>query len=187
MAGGLTEFTNIVPGSAVEGLITGGGGTLINQAINGELDLQQAAINGLLSAGINVVGDYFSDARQTALPQYEGTRLENTSDLGGLVGPGGLFDSIDPVGTGWLNDNILDPILGAAKFVIVDPNGNRYFADNNGVIDFGDGTIINNYVSYSVIRHKFNSPGIHIVTASSTINGKSILQKQKVIVFEDRL
>ena len=140
LTGGLQDWTGIVPGSAVEGLITGGGGTLINQAIDGEIDLKQAAINGLISGGINVVGDYFSDARQSALPQYEGTIYENSSDLAGLVGPGGLFDSVNPVGTGWLNDNILDPVLGAAKFVIVDPQGNKFFADKNGVIDFGDGT-----------------------------------------------
>ena len=54
-------------------------------------------------------------------------------------------------------------------------------------VDFGDGTIINDYVSYSEIRHKFRSPGIHIVTASSTIDEKSIMQKLKVLVFEDKL
>jgi hypothetical protein len=53
-------------------------------------------------------------------------------------------------------------------------------------VDFGDDTIINNYVSYSEIRHKFRSPGIHIVTTSSTIDGKSIMQKQKVIVHEGK-
>ncbi len=51
-------------------------------------------------------------------------------------------------------------------------------------VDFGDGTVIKDYVSYSEIRHRFRSPGIHIVTASSTIDGKSIMQKQKVIVID---
>ena len=51
-------------------------------------------------------------------------------------------------------------------------------------IDFGDGTVIHNYVSYTEIQHKFKSPGIHIVTARSTIDGKPIMQKQKVIVRE---
>ncbi|MHC4627574.1 MAG: PKD domain-containing protein, partial [Planctomycetota bacterium] len=53
-------------------------------------------------------------------------------------------------------------------------------------VDFGDGTIVNDYVSYSEVRHKFKSPGIHIVTASSTIDGKSIMQKQKVLILEDK-
>jgi murein DD-endopeptidase MepM/ murein hydrolase activator NlpD len=49
-------------------------------------------------------------------------------------------------------------------------------------IDFGDGTIIRDYVSYSEIQHSFKSPGIHIITARSTIDGKPIIQKQKVVV-----
>jgi len=54
-------------------------------------------------------------------------------------------------------------------------------------VDFGDGTIIDRYASYSEIRHRFKSPGIHIVTARSTIDGKPIMQKQKVIVGQDKL
>ena len=54
-------------------------------------------------------------------------------------------------------------------------------------VDFGDGTVINDYVSYSEIRHRFKSPGIHVVTTRSTIDGKSIMQKQKVLVFKDKL
>ena len=53
-------------------------------------------------------------------------------------------------------------------------------------VDFGDGTVIKDYVSYSELRHKFTSPGIHVVTASGTIDGKSITQKQKVLVSEDK-
>ncbi|MHC4558993.1 MAG: PKD domain-containing protein [Planctomycetota bacterium] len=49
-------------------------------------------------------------------------------------------------------------------------------------IDFGDGTVIDDYVSYSEISHRFNSSGIHVVTARSTIEGMLIMQKQKVIV-----
>ena len=49
-------------------------------------------------------------------------------------------------------------------------------------VDFGDGTVIDDYVSYSEIRHRFKSPGIHVVTTSGTIDGKSITQKQKVVV-----
>ena len=51
-------------------------------------------------------------------------------------------------------------------------------------VDFGDGTVVRNYVSYSEVQHKFTSPGIHIVTARSTIDGKPIMQKQKIVVGE---
>ena len=54
-------------------------------------------------------------------------------------------------------------------------------------VDFGDGTIVEHYASYSEIRHNFKSRGIHIVTASSTIDGKPIMQKQKVIVGQEKL
>ncbi len=49
-------------------------------------------------------------------------------------------------------------------------------------VDFGDGMVIRDYVSYSEIQHQFKSPGIHIVTAHGMIDGMSIMQKQKVIV-----
>ncbi len=52
-------------------------------------------------------------------------------------------------------------------------------------VDFGDGTVIKDYVSYSEICHRFRFPGIHIVTAGSTIDGKSIMQKQKVSVIDE--
>lgn len=53
-------------------------------------------------------------------------------------------------------------------------------------VDFGDGTVISDYVSYSEISHKFSSPGIHIVTVGSVIDGKSITQKQRVLVAEKK-
>jgi len=53
-------------------------------------------------------------------------------------------------------------------------------------VDVGDGTVISDYESYSEFHHKFTSPGIHIVTASSTIEGKSITQKQKVFVLDNK-
>ncbi len=49
-------------------------------------------------------------------------------------------------------------------------------------VDFGNGTVINDYLSYTEIRHRFKSPGIHIITTSSIIDGHSITQKQKVVV-----
>lgn len=49
-------------------------------------------------------------------------------------------------------------------------------------VDFGDGTVVQDYVSYSEIKHQFQTAGIHIVKAYTTIAGKPIAQCQKVIV-----
>jgi hypothetical protein len=49
-------------------------------------------------------------------------------------------------------------------------------------VDFGDGTVIQDYVSYTEIKHRFRTAGIHIVRASTTIAGKPITQCRKVIV-----
>jgi hypothetical protein len=49
-------------------------------------------------------------------------------------------------------------------------------------VDFGDGTVVDDYISYSEIRHRFKSPGIHVVTTSGIIDEKLIMQKQKVFV-----
>jgi hypothetical protein len=49
-------------------------------------------------------------------------------------------------------------------------------------LDFGDGTTIEGYVSYSEITHRFAKPGTHILTAHTTIDGKLVMQKQKVLV-----
>jgi hypothetical protein len=49
-------------------------------------------------------------------------------------------------------------------------------------VDFGDGTLIDAYVSYSEVSHAFNKSGIHIVTAQARVGGKPITQQQKVIV-----
>jgi len=47
-------------------------------------------------------------------------------------------------------------------------------------LDFGDGTRVSNYRSYTEVRHRFNTPGIHIVTAQCTAAGYLITAKQKV-------
>ncbi len=49
-------------------------------------------------------------------------------------------------------------------------------------VDFGDGTVIEGYVSHTEIKHRFQTAGIHIVTATTTIAGRPITQCQKVIV-----
>lgn len=52
-------------------------------------------------------------------------------------------------------------------------------------VDFGDGTIVDNYLSYSEVKHGFKTPGIHVVTARAMVSGKPITQKQKVVVREN--
>jgi len=49
-------------------------------------------------------------------------------------------------------------------------------------VDFGDGTIVDDYFSYSEVEHGFKTPGIHVVTARAMVGGKPITQKQKVVV-----
>ncbi|MHC4404202.1 MAG: PKD domain-containing protein [Planctomycetota bacterium] len=49
-------------------------------------------------------------------------------------------------------------------------------------VDFGDGTVIEEYVSFSEVSHAFRTPGIHVVTARATVEGKPISQRQKVVV-----
>jgi len=49
-------------------------------------------------------------------------------------------------------------------------------------VDFGDGTVIEGYASYSELEHRFQTAGIHVVTASATVASKPITQCQKVIV-----
>ena len=49
-------------------------------------------------------------------------------------------------------------------------------------IDFGDGTLLTDYIPYSAITHFFKKPGIHIVTVSATSGGLPVTQKVKVIV-----
>lgn len=61
----------------------------------------------------------------------------------------------------------------------------RWFQDRAGVplaIDFGDGTQLSDYRSYSELRHRFKPPGIHIVSPQCSAAGLPITQKQKVIV-----
>ncbi|MHC4445627.1 MAG: PKD domain-containing protein [Planctomycetota bacterium] len=49
-------------------------------------------------------------------------------------------------------------------------------------VNFGNGTIIDNYASYSEVTHRFKTAGIHIVTAQTIIDDKPITQKQKIVV-----
>jgi hypothetical protein len=49
-------------------------------------------------------------------------------------------------------------------------------------IDFGDGTMIEDYRPYSSVFHAFKRPGIHIVTVTGKAGGLPVTQKTKVIV-----
>lgn len=49
-------------------------------------------------------------------------------------------------------------------------------------LDFGDGTIIDDYRPYDELKHAFKTPGVHVVTAYCEAEGKPISQKLKVIV-----
>lgn len=49
-------------------------------------------------------------------------------------------------------------------------------------VDFGDAARLANDISYSEVTHRFQTPGIHIVTACCESQGKPIMHKQEVVV-----
>lgn len=49
-------------------------------------------------------------------------------------------------------------------------------------LDFGDGTVCENYEPYSDIEHRYDKPGIYIVTASAENDGLPAMTKLKVVV-----
>jgi len=49
-------------------------------------------------------------------------------------------------------------------------------------LDFGDGTVIEDFAPYSEVSHSFQKRGVHVVTATTTAAGFSVTQKLKVIV-----
>jgi murein DD-endopeptidase MepM/ murein hydrolase activator NlpD len=49
-------------------------------------------------------------------------------------------------------------------------------------VDFGDGTIIQDYRPYSAITHKFKEPRIYIITVTGTAEKLPVTQKVKIIV-----
>ena len=51
-------------------------------------------------------------------------------------------------------------------------------------IDFGDGTVIEDYRPYSAVVHAFAQPGLHVVTAAGTAGALPVMQKLKVVVEE---
>jgi murein DD-endopeptidase MepM/ murein hydrolase activator NlpD len=51
-------------------------------------------------------------------------------------------------------------------------------------LDFGDGQVMAQYASFTVVEHTFHTPGVHIVTATAEVNSVKTVSKQKVIVQE---
>jgi hypothetical protein len=51
-------------------------------------------------------------------------------------------------------------------------------------IDFGDGTVVEPYEPYAELTHAFETPGLHIVTATVEAAGFPVTQKVKVVVGE---
>jgi hypothetical protein len=121
----------------------------------GKLDLESALVSGLIDAGVYAASDFLSDASKDSIESEmqriqddrDVKRLTNPdlpkltaeelyaaaltnasvgkSDLGGLVGEGGLLPFIEPVSTKGLNK-----LLGGGEFltkqVYVGPDGTKY-------------------------------------------------------------
>ena len=49
-------------------------------------------------------------------------------------------------------------------------------------LDFGDGRLVKDYTPYSAITHRFERPGIHIVSATGRAGDLPVTQKVKVVV-----
>jgi len=143
--------TNIVPSNVVGGFVQGATNELISSAITeGKLDLEGALVSGLIDAGVNAASDLLSDASNNSIEsemdriqkdravkglpelteeQLYAAALTNAnvgkSDLGGLVGEGGLLPFIEPVSTEGLNK-----LLGGGAFsqvdVFIGPDGKEY-------------------------------------------------------------
>ena len=53
-------------------------------------------------------------------------------------------------------------------------------------VDFGDGTVIEDYKSYDEVRHAFATPGLHVVTARAEEGGYPMTSKLKVVAGPER-
>ena len=151
--GGLSElvgdnaFTQVYDSPNVVGAFTKGA---VNDALisgaQGDFDLEDSALAGLVNVGTRIVGDIFADADQTKdgsitqdttvdgvrlgdMPPLERAqafaRLSNSTDLYGLLGEGGLLDTIGISGVGYLPTDYIgdamnflgigDPVEGVRK------------------------------------------------------------------------
>ena len=123
--GMLSDSLNMNPNSALSGFVQGATNSAAGGAIEGDLSAQDIIMAGLMQGGGNIVKDALGDAGQTSLDSLVDQNMANgmsqadavaaalenpllnTSDLGGLVGPGGLLSGLgadEYVGTGWISD-----------------------------------------------------------------------------------
>jgi len=49
-------------------------------------------------------------------------------------------------------------------------------------IDLGDGRVVERYEPYTTLSHRFKTPGIHVVTATTSAGGLPVTQQVKVVV-----
>ena len=151
--GGLSElvgdnaFTQVYDSPNVVGAFTKGSvNDALISAAQGDFDLEDSALAGLVNVGTRVVGDIFADADQTKdgsitqdttvdgvrlgdMPPLERAqafaRLSNSTDLYGLLGEGGLLDTIGISGVGYMPTDYIgdamnflgigDPVEGVRK------------------------------------------------------------------------
>ena len=151
--GTLSNQLNLAPDNVVSGFVQGATNDLVSNTITeGELDLQSAVVSGLIGAGVNAGKNLLTDASNNSIEaemdriakeraltpeatpplsteELYAAALKNAnvgkSDLGGLVGEGGLLPFIEPVSTTGINN-----LLGGGAFlpneVFFDSEGNRY-------------------------------------------------------------
>jgi hypothetical protein len=53
-------------------------------------------------------------------------------------------------------------------------------------LDFGDGTIVQDYEPYSVVEHRYSTSGIHVLSGYALVNNRPVAQKLKIVVAEPR-
>ena len=149
--GKLTEYLSnkglgVVPNNFSGEFVRGATNTAIRDMIvNGDLDVKDILTQGVIQGGIASVKDFFDDNKfysieqqmkkiQDANPDLSEAELferalemEGTgvSDLGGLVGEGGLLPFIDKVPTTWFNK-----LIGGGSFdansIFIGPDGKEY-------------------------------------------------------------
>lgn len=156
------EFSNIYSAQNVGGsFVQGTTNSIIAQAIaNGEISLEDALKSGLITTGVDVATDLYKDALQTRDAQEllsgtslqgsrvnmtpeEALRLENTSDLYGLLGEQGLLSKVGlDVGylpTDWIGGaaDLLQGFTGRTT-AIIDGQEYRVLQD-----EYGDTFVVN--------------------------------------------
>ena len=89
-------------------------------------------------------------------------------------------DGTDCTGTS-VTDSEDTPDTGIHE-CIIDTSDNANYTTGDEYVVWLDGAVIDGYVSYSEVSHRFKRAGIHTVTAHAMVGGKPVTQKQKVIV-----